>query len=214
MLEASTVWNTEGSKVTVRTRTLSFKLATKLATVSLLVAASACGKPFNIKPRGEVKTAEYAAAAEPATILIEGIALTDEDFLYDTFNANLLLAGVLPVRVRMTNNSDAEVRLRRERFELRAGRRTLKSIEADRAFKRLLSFYGVSIYNRVGYKQSREALRSYELDFGKTVRPGSTCDGVIFFESRPQVETNSALVLVAKGLGGSDSKSLLELKLK
>ena len=146
--------------------------------------------------------------------MIDGVALTDEDFLYDTFNANLILAGLLPVRLRVTNNGLAEIRLRRDRFEVRTGSRILKSIEADRAFKRLLSFYGVKIYNRVGYKESREALESYALDFGAPIGPGSSREGIIFFEARPQLEKDAALVLLAKGLAGSDSKSLLELKLK
>ncbi len=193
---------------------LSFTLAAKLATVLLLVGASACGKPFNIKPRAEVKIADYAATSRPGRILIEGIALTDEDFLYDTFNANLILAGVLPVRVKVTNNSPADIRVGRERFELRSGGRTLKSIDADRAFKRLLSFYGVKIYNKAGYNESKEALRSYELDFKEPLRLGSSREGIMFFEARPPVEEDAGLVLVAKGLGGLDSKGLLELKLK
>ena len=186
----------------------------RLTTVLLLIAASACGKPFNIRPIAAVKAPDYEAASTVDRVLVNGVALTDEDFLYETFNANLILAGVLPVRLKLTNAGPTEINFRRNWFELRAGDRRLKSIEAKRAFKRMLSFYGVRIYNKIGYEQSRTALRSYELDFGAPLKPGASRDGIVFFEARPPVERDVALVLLAKGLGGSDSRKLLELRLK
>ena len=157
---------------------------------------------------------DYEAASAAGKVLLNGVALTDEDFLYESFNANLILAGVLPVRLRVTNNGGSEIRVRRNWFEIRAVGRSLKSIEAERAFKRLLSFYGVKVYNKLGYKQSKEAFMSYELDLGEPLKPGSNREGIIFFEARPRLEQGAALVLVAKGLGGSDSKNPLELKLR
>ena len=190
------------------------KVFIALATLPVLVAASACGKPFNIRPRASVTIPDYQAVSERSKLVMNGVALTDEDFLYETFNANLILAGVLPVRLKMTNDGSADIELRRNRFEIRTGGRSLKSIEAERAFKRMLSFYGVKVYNKIGYKQSKEAFLSYGLDLGGRLRPGSSREGIVFFEARPPVERDASLVLVARGVGGTDSKNPLELKLK
>ena len=71
-----------------------------LVFVSLLVG---CGKPFNVQPRPKVLPANYKVSAESGGITIEAEPVTDEDKLYDTFEANLLLASVLPIRLRLTN---------------------------------------------------------------------------------------------------------------
>src|SRR5216683_2333684 len=76
------------------------------------VAAFGCGKPFNVKTQPDLPPANYSNSATADNISVQAKALTDEDFLYDTFDANLLLAGILPVRIMLTSSGAENVDLK------------------------------------------------------------------------------------------------------
>ena len=60
----------------------------------LLVAAQlGCGRPFNVKTQPNLAPTSYAAKTTVDSITVEAQAITDEDFLYDTFDANLISAA-------------------------------------------------------------------------------------------------------------------------
>jgi hypothetical protein len=120
----------------------------------LLVLLQACGgKPFNVKPKPDLPPAEPGAAAATGGLRLEAAAVTDEDFLYETFDANLILAGLLPVRVTVSSRETEPVDLSKAKFEIKTpDGRTHKAISANSAFKKLISYYGISTYSKEGYK--------------------------------------------------------------
>src|ERR1044072_6884560 len=77
-----------------------------------LVITGCGGKPFEIRERPfKIKEGREAplvniARAKSDQIEIEAEAIRDEDYLYETFNANLILAGVLPIRLELVNRGD------------------------------------------------------------------------------------------------------------
>src|ERR1700686_4194776 len=81
------------------------------AVLSILAVTLGCGKPFNVKQQPELPPVSYAAKASAGGVSIQAQAITDEDSLYDTFDANLISAGILPVRVMLTNPADHAVDL-------------------------------------------------------------------------------------------------------
>ncbi|MCI0487257.1 MAG: hypothetical protein L0229_11730 [Blastocatellia bacterium] len=188
-----------------------------LALLSLTWLAGCGGKPFKVKPRPDVPEAQIRAGAraESNGVALLAEAVTDEDFLYETFDANLILAGVLPVRVKLTNNGEDPVDLRKARFEIRnsSGRR-FKGIDPEDAFKRLISYYGVSIYSKPGYKESRQDFSSYAFELESPLGPGESRQGMIFFRVPGDVAREPGLTLFARRLDSRQSKSDAGIELK
>jgi hypothetical protein len=186
------------------------------AVVSIVAITLGCGKPFNVKQQPELAPVSYAAKASADGISIQARAITDEDFLYDTFDANLISAGVLPVRVMLTNLADHAVDLQKAGFEIRApAGRSFKAVDARRAFKRLISYYEIKVYNKSGYKKSLEAFSSYALDVKTPLAAGQSRQGLIFFSTTSESARAMGLTLVVSGWSSNASRErgAVELRL-
>ncbi|MEK6325824.1 MAG: hypothetical protein AABN33_29655 [Acidobacteriota bacterium] len=142
--------------------------------------------------------------------------LTDEDFLYDTFDANLISAGILPVRVMLANSAAESVDLKDARFEVRSqAGRSFRASKADQAFKRLISYYGISVYNKAGYKESKNDFAEYALDTKTALAAAESRQGFLFFLMPSEVARGAGLVLLVSRLGSKQSvnQTAVELKL-
>ena len=133
--------------------------------ILLVALIPACGgKPFNVKPRPDTPPLENGVKAEAGNLTVQAEVLTDEDILVDIFDANLILAGILPVRIAVANSAQEPVDLKNAKFEIRAGGRAYKAVNAKSAFKRLISFYEITTYGKQGYKDSQSDFASHALD--------------------------------------------------
>jgi len=179
----------------------------------LAAAAIGCGRPFNIKTQPAGPLQEYAATASLDSIIVKAHAITDEDLLYDTFDANLISAGVLPVRVKLTNSGNETVDCKDARFEIETQSGRFKSVDARKVFKRLISYYGVSVYTKAGYSESLEALTSYALDFGTPLAGAQVREGLMFFLMPAEAARRTGLTLVIGKLGSKRSDGHVALKL-
>jgi hypothetical protein len=176
-------------------------------------ALSGCGKPFNVKTKTNLPPANYAAGSTTDNISIQAQAIKDEDLLYDTFDANLIAAGVLPVRVTLNNSSSRAVDLQQARFEIRPqDGRGFKAVDARTAFKRLISYYEIKAYNKDGYKESLGTFSEYGVDLKTPLEPGQSRNGLIFFLAPGGAARGAGLTLVVSRLG-SESRVPVELKL-
>lgn len=185
------------------------------------VIAGCGGKPFEIRERPfKIKEGREApltniARAKSDQIEIEAEAIRDEDYLYETFNANLILAGVLPIRLELINHGREPVDLSKAQLEIKAADgRAYKMAEAKKAFKRLISYYEISTYSKSGYKQSQEDFAAYSLDISKPLDAGGSREGLAFFIVPDAVAQTSGLTMTASRLDRKQSKSAtIELKL-
>ena len=168
----------------------------------LLVFEVGCGRPFNVKTATVPTTASYASKAMVDSVSVEAKAVTDEDFLYDNFDANLISAGVIPVRVRLTNASTETMVGKDSRFELEAQNKRYKAVEPKKAFKRLISYYGVSLYSKSGYRESLEAFGSHSLDLATPLPAGESRQGLVFFLVPVESARQTGLTLFVDRLGG------------
>jgi hypothetical protein len=202
-------------------------LGARLAFVLALIAASnsaGCGgkpfnvreKPFNVKEGANVPPPAFSARAQAGDVTIQAEAVTDEDLLLDTFDANLILAGLLPVGLMITNAGQGPLDLSKAEFEMRSGDgRTAKLVDAKRAFKRLISYYGISTYSKSGYKKSQEDFFSYSLDRAKPLAAGESREGMIFFLLPAGAGRPAGVTLIARGLDAKAAKNeAVELKLR
>ena len=181
----------------------------------LLAILCACGgKPFNVRPRPSLPESAYQARGEAEGLTIQAEALTDEDLLYETFDANLILAGILPVRIKMINSRADEFSVKKARFEIRSpGGAAYRAVDPRKAYKQLVSYYGITVYRKDAYRQSQQDFASYALDTAKTLSSGETREGILFFVVPGELAVGGNFTLLASALGPNRSKAVVELKL-
>ncbi|HSO76298.1 MAG TPA: hypothetical protein VLU47_15810 [Blastocatellia bacterium] len=181
-----------------------------------LVAFTSSCKPFNVKPNIEVPRAPSESRVESNGIVIRGSVVDDEDWLSDTFDANLLLAGVIPVRIELRNAGQSPIELSRARFEIKTiDGQSFRSTGPERAFKRALSYYGVSVWSKGLYKESRADFASYAIDLKSPLAPGASRQGLLYFLLRGEAASGGSHTLVISRLRSSDrgESGRVELKL-
>jgi len=173
---------------------------------SLALFVSACGGAlFKVKPvvelpplTGSVKI----ASAGGVTIKVAPL-LSDEES-QELFEANLPLAGVLPLRVEIEHESGVPVELKRARFRLRDGEgKEWKLLSPKQAISRILTANDVYVYNPNSRKQFEQEFAAYALDL-KT--PLSSTDrrrqGFLFFQTpnKESVSSPRGLALLGERL--------------
>ncbi len=147
--------------------------------------------------------------------MLNAEALTDEDKLYDTFDGNLILAGILPVRVKLQNSGAEKVELKSAKFELRGATNSVfKLLEAEKAYKQLRKYYGITIYNKRGNSESKADFSTYALDVKKSLAGNETREGLLFFAVPNEVIKEGNFRLVVRKLNRARSDSPLELQLQ
>jgi hypothetical protein len=175
----------------ILTRTLHGLLALVFAAV-----LASCGAPFKVQPPIDLLV-QPNAQAQMGDLTIQAAAVTDENLLYDTFDANLIMAGILPVQVVVRNAGQRQFDLKKIKFEIKttSGSKA-KAIDARDAFKRLISFYEITSYNKHGYKRSLEDFASYALDRSTPLAPGKSRQGLIFFSIPDEMVRRRGIMLV------------------
>jgi hypothetical protein len=196
-----------------KTSRLSRTLFVAVAVVQLMLTFG-CGRPFDVKTQPSLPPARYAETATVSSINISVQAITDEDLLYDTFDANLISAGLLPVRVSMTNSGVEPVDISETRFEVQAGSQRYSAVDARKAFKRLVSYYDVSAYTKAGYKDSQDSFIAYALDIKTPLNGNQSRQGLVFVMMPENIARQTGLKMVVSKLGKNLSKKQnVELRL-
>jgi hypothetical protein len=181
---------------------------------ALLLLAGCGGKPFDVKTEVVLPAIAGAPAADSPGVRVQAAAVRDEDYLLATFDANLILAGVLAVNVAVTNRAAQPLDLHKARFELRAADgHTYKAADAGRAYKRLIKYYGISTYGKEDYKQSRADFAAYGLDLSRPLAMGESRRGMLFFLLPDRAIRATGLKLIGVRLDANESGSAIELQL-
>ncbi len=190
-----------------------FRLAASSALLLLASAQVGCGRPFSVKTQPSLPPMSYAPKATVDSVAIEAQAITDEDFLYDTFDANLISAGVLPVRVMLTNSGGEALDLKSARFEIEAPAGKFKAVEARKAFKRLISYYEIKAYSKSGYTESLDAFAAFALDVATPLGAGQSRQGLVFFLASSEAARQKGLTMRIGKLNSKQAGAGVSLKL-
>lgn len=152
-----------------------------LAAMSL--GAVGCSRePFRIQPKADSPSETLTNAAAGKSLSVRARALRDENESNDRFDANHLLAGVMPVEIRLENTASGPVSLVGIRFRLRDAKGTeWPALTPDQSVKRLVKYYGVRAYAVDGFNTFREKYRGYGLPATGSIAPGATVQGYLFF---------------------------------
>src|SRR5919199_914621 len=112
--------------------------ATQCAALAVLLLTVGCGGSlYKVKPVVKAPITEAMGSARAGGLSVRAQPLLTEEESQELFEANLPLAGLLPVRVEIGNESGAPVALERARFRLRdAEGREWKARSAKQAVSR------------------------------------------------------------------------------
>ena len=124
----------------------------------------------------------------------------DGDQSLERFDANLLLAGVIAVDVRLVNRTSAAVDAASLGFGLRnTGGKSLKPIAPKQALKRVMKFYGNALYRLDARQATIESYNAVALPLGSPIAPQEERRGLLFFEAPRNAAKPDGLTLFAAG---------------
>ena len=180
--------------------------STLLILILAAVFATSCGSSlFKVKPRTELPPLPAdARSADAGGVTIRVAPLLTDEASQELFEANLPLAGVLPVRIELAFQSGVAVDLKRARFRLQDGQnREWKLLSTKKAIAQSLKSYGVLAYNPNSRKQFEKEFGAYGIDLKA---PLSSDDprrqGFLFFQTpdKRAVSSTEELTLTVNGL--------------
>jgi hypothetical protein len=176
-----------------------------LAMATALLTTSCAASLFKVKPTVELPPlagAARSASAGGVTVRVAPL-LSDEDS-QDLFEANLPLAGVLPVRVELGFESGVPVETKKVRFRLRDSEgHEWKLMSPKAAISRILKANDVYAYNPNSRKQFQKEFAAYALELQEPLSANNQRrQGFLFFQTpkKEPVESPLGLVLVVERL--------------
>ncbi len=178
---------------------------TFLFAVALLFVGGCGGALYKVKPVVELPplTGELKGGTAGGLVVAVAPLLTDEES-QDLFEANLPLAGVLPMRVELGYESGVPVEIKKVRFRLRdAAGQEWKLLNPKQAISRVLKSNEVFAYNPTSRKQFETEFGAYGLDLKTPLTPNDQSrQGFLFFQTadKEAVSSPRGLVLVVEGL--------------
>jgi hypothetical protein len=170
----------------------------------MLFTSSCSGSLFKVKPVTEFPAMPpTAASANLGSISFRAAPMLSDEESQALFEANLQLAGLLPVRVEIKHNGGEAIELKKVRFRLNDAAGTKwKAISVKQAVARILKANDIFAYNPASRKTFEQEFRAYELDL-KT--PLTNAEGrreglVIFLASdKAPVASPRNLILTIEG---------------
>jgi hypothetical protein len=173
---------------------------------SLTLLASGCsGALFKVKPVVELPPLNGAVkSASAGGITIKVAPLLGDEESQELFEANLPLAGVLPLRLELEYEGGVPVELKGARFRLRDGAgREWKLLSAKQAISRILKANDVYLYNPSSRKQFEQEFAAYAIDLKAPLSPvDRRRQGFLFFQTsnKEPVASPQGLTLTSERL--------------
>jgi hypothetical protein len=154
---------------------------------SLSLFAAACGGAlFKVKPVVELPPLTGAVkSASAGGVTVRAAPLLSDEESQELFEANLPLAGVLPLRIELEYEGGVPVELKRARFRLRDGEgKEWKLLSPKQAISRILKANDVFLYNPHSRKQLEQEFGAYAIDLKAPVSPSERRrQGFLFFQT-------------------------------
>ena len=163
---------------------LRWRFTAGVALAVLLLTAACGGSLYKVKPVVEAPIAEGATGADAGGITVRAVPMLSDEESFELFESNLLLAGLLPVRVEMNNGSGAPVDFKKTRFLLHdAAGRELKMLSVKATVARILKANDVYLYNPNSRAKFEEDFRAHAFDLKTPLAQGELRRGLLFFQT-------------------------------
>jgi len=195
-------------------RRISIKLRWRtLAVSSLLITAACNGSLYKVKPPTDLPPIPSdAPAVNIGSLSLQAAPLLTDEETQELFEANLQLAGLLPVRVALRHNGGEAIDVKKLRLGLHdASGAQWKMVSAKQAISHILKANGVFAYNPNSRKTFEKEFRGYELDLKTPFTESERRrQGLVIFLSpkKDPVSSPRNLVLTIDGLAQPGSLKL------
>ena len=154
--------------------------------LALVVTTSCSGSLFKVKPAAELPPLPAnTRTADAGGVTLRVAPLLSDEETQELFEANLPLAGVLPVRIELAFQSGVPVELKRARFHLRDEQnREWKLLTPKSAISRIMKANGLTLYNPNSRKQFEQEFGAYAIDLKTPLSTGEPRrQGFLFFQT-------------------------------
>ena len=184
---------------------ISRQLSSIILAAVVLLTTSCAASLFKVKPAIELPplTGDVKSASAGGVTVRVAPLLSDEES-QDLFEANLPLAGILPVRLELVFDSGVAVETKKVRFRLKDGEgREWKLLTAKVAVARILKANDVYAYNPNSRKQFEKEFTAYGIDLKSPLSDTERRhQGFLFFQApkKEPVESPRTLMLVVERL--------------
>ncbi len=164
-----------------------------------LFAGVACGgRLYKVAPLPASAPPEFSS--NNANGFNVAAAVLDGDLSLERFEANLPLAGVIAVDLRVANNTDETIKANSLRFELRETTGVkLKQLAPKKALGNVMKFYGNSFYRKSAYSRTLSDYESVALKLHTDMEPREERRGMVFFQTSRNTTSVSGLILSVTG---------------
>ncbi|MBL8166554.1 MAG: hypothetical protein JNJ50_00275 [Acidobacteria bacterium] len=140
-------------------------------------------------------------SAHSSTELKVGATVLDGDRSLEQFEANLPLAGVIAVDVRVANATGTIIPGGKLKYSLRdASGKTLKQLAAKKALKRVMKYYGDSFYAIAAYQRTLADYEALALPQSAPLNVQDERRGLLFFEAPRNSPNGRGFTLTVSGL--------------
>jgi hypothetical protein len=173
--------------------------------LSAIAISCSSSSLFKVKPAIELPPLPAnTRSADAGGVTVRVAPLLSDEEIQELFEANLPLAGVLPLRVALAFQSGVPVELKKARFRLRDSQnREWKLLSPKSAISRIMKSNGVTLYNPNSRKQFEQEFGAYAIDL-KTPLSSSdpTRQGFLFFQTpdKKAVTADNQLTLTVERL--------------
>ena len=154
--------------------------------LSAIAISCSSSSLFKVKPAIELPPLPAnTRSADAGGVTVRVAPLLSDEEIQELFEANLPLAGVLPLRVALTFQSGVPVELKKARFHLRDSQnREWKLLSPKSAISRIMKSNGVTLYNPNSRKQFEQEFGAYAIDLKTPLSSNDpTRQGFLFFQT-------------------------------
>ena len=165
---------------------------------------SACGGSlYKVKPVVSAPLPDDAKNVSTNLISVRAVPLLKDEESQELFGANMPLAGILPVRVEIENNSGAVVDLKKARFSLSdSSGQVWKNLSVKSTVKRVMKADGFWVYTPASKQEFTDKLSEHTLNVDVPLNQSEKRAGILFFQKHDKgsVENPQGLVLKVEKL--------------
>jgi hypothetical protein len=165
----------------------------------LLVSAACGARLYKVAPLPATTPPEFSSSSANGFSI--GAVVLDGDQSLERFEANLPLAGVIAIDLRIANNTAGTIMADSLNFELRDSSGVkLKQMAPKKALGAVMKFYGDRFYAKAARQQTRDDYESVALKTNTPIAPREERRGIVFFQTQRNTTSVSGLTLSVTGL--------------
>jgi hypothetical protein len=171
----------------------------------MFFSTSCSNSLFKVKPLSELPPlSTTAASANIGVVTFRAAPLLTDEQTQELFEANLQLAGLLPIRLEVIHNGGDAVEIKKLKFRLHDGSNAeWKLISARAAISRIIKANGVFAYNPNSRKTFAKEFHAYEFDLkAPLTHAEGKRHGILIFQTakKDPVASPRELTLTIEGL--------------